>query len=78
MNGTSLCRLSIRMDGDGLVLVDRGDGCGCPCHVRASFGEGNFPRTMRRLIYDLPRVLRSTEFRQALAEYHACTAGTTP
>ena len=68
LNGGPLCRLTIRMDGNRLLLDDPGEGCHSACGARASFDDGVFPRTARQPIRYLSRLRRSSEFKQALAE----------
>ncbi len=64
----ALCRLTIRVDGSWLMLDDPGEGCHSARGVRASFNESVFSRGARRPIRYLPGLMRSPEFRQALAE----------
>ena len=78
LNGVPSCRFSIRMNGGRLVLDDRDEGCQSACGVRASCNDGIFPRTARGPIHYLSRLLQSTEYRQALAEYRLRPGGTTP
>lgn len=63
------CTLTVRRRGAALVWDDAEGSCKANCGARGSFIRGDLPWANRRSIRDLPRLRRSVEYREALAEW---------
>lgn len=67
--GQERCTLTIRRKGSRLTWDDGGT-CQAYCGARGSFGDGDIAWSSKRRISYIARLKSSSEYKQALAEWH--------